>query len=179
MKKFSFDEFRPTIFFLAKFVGIYIIGNLLYGLFVTYYKPNPDPVTRWVTQQTVNALNITGHQAVATDHDKKATTLVVYKKDPVISVFEGCNGINIFIVFAGFLIAFGPYRKTLLWFLPAGLLIIHIFNIARIGGLFMISLYRPHWLYFTHKYLFTAFIYLVVFLLWLWWIRCYSFKKQK
>ena len=49
MTEISFREFKPTIFFLGKFLGLYIAGNLVYGLFVTAYDPLPDPATRWVS----------------------------------------------------------------------------------------------------------------------------------
>jgi exosortase family protein XrtF len=177
MKTFSFEEFKPTIFFLIKFLGFYLVMNMCYGLYVTSYDPSTDPVTRWSTEQTAQMLLVTNHQIEVRDHDKKATTALRYKNRSIVSVYEGCNGVNIIIIFLGFLFAFGPYSKKLIWFIPAGILMIHFFNLVRIGGLFLITLYKPTWLYFTHKYLFTAFIYAIVFFLWLWWVRMASKNK--
>lgn len=177
MKDFSFKEFRPTILFLVKFIGIYLVGNVLYGFYVTSYNPHPDPATHWVSQQTATVLSFIGYETKIIDHARRSTTLLLYQDNAILSVYEGCNGLNVFIVFAAFVIGFGPFQKAMLWFIPLGLLIIHIFNLFRIGGLFFIVLYSPHVLYFTHKYLFTAFIYLIVFLLWIWWVKVFSLKK--
>jgi hypothetical protein len=35
----------------------------------------------------------------------------------------------------------------------------------------------PRYLYFTHKYFFTAILYVVVFVLWIWWVRRYATDK--
>lgn len=178
MSAFSFEEFKPTIFFLIKFLGFYLVMNMLYGLYVTSYDPSPDPVTRWTTEQTSQLLQLTNYKTEVRDHDKKATTAIRYNDRSIVSVYEGCNGLNIMIIFLGFLFAFGPYTKKLLWFIPAGILLIHSFNLVRIGGLFLITVHKPSWLYFTHKYLFTAFIYAIVFFLWLWWVRMASKTKK-
>jgi exosortase/archaeosortase family protein len=83
------------------------------------------------------------------------------------------------IIFVAFLVAFGPMRKALLWFIPVGLLIIHGINLARIALLFWVSLYMPDFMYFTHKYLFTAILYVVVFLLWIGWVKRFALKPYK
>jgi exosortase family protein XrtF len=164
------NEFRPTILFLVKFVGIYFLGNLAYGLWITHYHPRPDPMTSWVTEQSAQVLNITGWEVNAYNHPSKPTTNISSADRGIVAVYEGCNGINVMIVFLAFLLAFGPYTKKLLWFVPLGLLVIHVSNLLRIILLAVVVVHLPDYLYFTHKYLFTAFIYLFVFLLWIWWV---------
>ena len=41
MKTLPLKEFKPTILFLVKFIGIYIVANLLYGIYVTAYATGP------------------------------------------------------------------------------------------------------------------------------------------
>ena len=170
----SFSEFRPTILFLVKFVGIYLVGNKLYGLYITSYDPRPDPVTHVVSVQTAFVLNTCGYDVNAEDRKQKPTTDLMHLGRAKLSVYEGCNGLNTMIIFVAFLIAFGPISKTLLWFIPVGLLIIHLMNLARISLLFFVSEYMPDAMYFTHKYFFTAILYVVIFVLWIWWVKRYS-----
>jgi exosortase family protein XrtF len=167
-------EFKPTIFFLLKFVGLYLVLNVFYGMYVTSFNPRPDPVTRWVTEQTGALLSWVNHPTQTIHQLKKATSTIRHHGHAIVSVYEGCNGVNIVIIFISFLFAFGPYIRKMIWFIPLGILIIHFFNLVRIAGLFLITLYKPQWTYFLHKYLFTAFIYVVVFLLWFWWVNQYS-----
>jgi exosortase/archaeosortase family protein len=49
-------------------------------------------------------------------------------------------------------------------------------NLLRISLLFFVSRFLPDAMYFVHKYLFTAFLYAVIFGLWLIWIR--KFTRQ-
>lgn len=173
----SLVEFKPTILFLVKFLGLYLIGNLLYGLYITSFNPRPDPVTHVVSEQTAELLNVCGYSVVSQDRQNKATTDILYMDSIVLSVFEGCNGINTMIIFLAFLFAFGPISKPLLWFAPLGLIMIHITNLLRISLLFFVTQYLPSAMYFTHKYFFTAILYVLIFGLWIWWVRRYANSK--
>ena len=177
MKNFSVKEFLPTILFLVKFVGIYLVGNFLYGLYVTAYEPTPDPATRWVTGQTAVVLTVCGWPSDTNDRINKPITNLNYKGKNVLAVYEGCNGINVMIIFVAFLFAFGPISNALFWFIPLGLLIIHLVNLARITLLFWVSIYMTEYMYFMHKYFFTAILYVVVFVLWVWWVRKFTIDK--
>jgi exosortase family protein XrtF len=174
----SLKEFKPTILFLVKFVGLYLVGNILYGLFITSFQPRPDPVTHSITVQTGIILNVCGYRVEVEDRSNKPTTDITYFGKSKLAVYEGCNGLNTMIIFVAFLFAFGPISRTLLWFIPLGLIIIHFANLCRITMLFLVSQYMPKAMYFTHKYLFTAVLYVVIFALWLWWVKKYSAKKD-
>ncbi len=163
-------EFKPTILFLVKFMAIYLVGNLIYGWWITDWYPQPDPMTTWVTEQSAMVLNVFGYETTVHDYPDKPTTYLAWDAKGVVSVYEGCNGLNVVIVFLAFLFAFGPFNKQMFWFAPLGLLVIHIANLARVVLLFLVTIHMPDVLYFTHKYLFTAFIYLFVFLLWIAWV---------
>jgi exosortase family protein XrtF len=178
VKDFSIKEFTPTILFLLKFVGIYVVGNFLYGLYVTAYAPAPDPVTHWITDQTASVLTSFGWPTISVALPDKPTTRLDFGGRIILAVYEGCNGINVMIIFIGFLIAFGPLTKQLFWFIPIGLLIIHVMNLARITLLFWVSIYMKHYMYFMHKYFFTAILYVVVFILWVWWVRKFTSEKD-
>jgi exosortase family protein XrtF len=167
-------EFKPTVFFLGKFLTIYLAGNLVYGFFVVSYNPSPDPITNWVTSQTATCLSVLGWPAEHVERTNRPTAAIYYQDKSIVTVYEGCNGVNVMIIFVAFLVAFGPWRKELLWFIPLGILIIHISNLLRIGLLFFVTLYWPNYLYLSHKYLFTAFIYGFVLLLWMLWVKRFS-----
>jgi exosortase family protein XrtF len=177
MKSFSFQEFKPTILFLSKFIGFYLVANLLYGFYVTAYHPAPDPATHWVSHQTSVVLSACGWPTTIRDNSNKPTTSILYEEGSILSVYEGCNGINVMIIFVAFVIAFGSLLRSMLWFIPLGLLIIHVMNLARISLLFFVAEYMPRFMYFTHKYLFTAIIYVVVFILWVWWVKKFAIRK--
>ena len=178
MKALPLKEFKPTILFLVKFIGIYLVANLLYGLYVTAYSPGPDPITSLASRQTAVALGICGWPSTTQDNEKKPTTLLIHEGRSVLAIYEGCNGINIMIIFVAFLFAFGPTGKPLWIFALAGILIIHLMNLLRISLLFWVVLYLPNFVYFVHKYLFTAILFVFVFVLWIVWVRKFSNLKE-
>jgi exosortase family protein XrtF len=178
IKGFSIKEFRPTIVFLGWFIGLYLIGNLLYGIYVTSFKPGPDPVTRWVTENSGFILKACGWPVKVSDYPGKSTTVIWHEGRAVLSVYEGCNGINTMIIFVVFLIAFGPIDRKLIWFIPLGLIIIHLMNLLRITFLFFIAEYYPGAMYFIHKYVFTGILYIVIFVLWILWVKKFSISTK-
>ncbi|MCX7638434.1 MAG: exosortase family protein XrtF [Cyclobacteriaceae bacterium] len=163
-------EFRPALTFILKFIGLYFALNLLYGWYIDVCNPKPDHVTKVVTRQSGKILDLFYEQVEVRDHPFKPTTTIFLGENPVVTVFEGCNGVNVLIVFLSFIFAYGPLTGKLVWFLSLGFLLIHLANLARISLLFAVSYHMPDYLYFTHKYLFTSFIFLIVFLMWAAWV---------
>ena len=86
-------------------------------------------------------------------------------------VGDECNGFKLFSIFAIFILAFPGNWKKKLWFIPLGLLIVHIANVIRVGGLVLINNYYPRFLDFNHLYTFTIFVYGIIFLLWYWYAK--------
>lgn len=171
-------EFRPTILFLAKFIGIYFIANLAYGFWVTSYYPRPDPVTELITHQSAWALRQMGWETSVENSGSRPTTFIECDGRRIVSVFEGCNGIGVGIVFLSFLGAMGPLGRAVGWFAALGLLILYASNVSRIVFLFLVSMNFRQYFYFAHKYLFTASIYAVVLVLWVWWVKKYPRLEQ-
>jgi exosortase family protein XrtF len=171
-----YKQFKPATSFLLQFLALYLVGNLLYGWYVTAWHPQPDPVTHAVTAQSARLLSMFYQNVEVRNHSVKPTTAIWLNGGPVVSVYEGCNGLNVAVVFIAFVLAYGPRGQRLLWFIPLGLLVLHIANLTRISLLFAVSVHLPRYLYFTHKFLFTSFIFFIVFLLWAWWILKLSKK---
>ncbi|MBX2959486.1 MAG: archaeosortase/exosortase family protein [Flavobacteriales bacterium] len=94
-------------------------------------------------------------------------------------VFIGdpCNGLSLFALFTGFIIAFTGKIKYKIPFIILGILFIHLLNVVRIFALTLMSKYAPEVLDFNHKYTFTYFIYTIIFLLWMLWVKKYAQKE--
>lgn len=171
-------EFKPALMFLGKFLAIYIVGNVLYGIFVESYGAEADPITRTVTRQTSAILNLLGYETVIDDHSTEPKIMIKQHGTSVLNVYEGCNGINVMIVFIAFLFAFGGPGGSIAWFLPVGIMIIHVINLVRIYLLFYLSSINSKHFYYYHKYFFTATLYLVVFALWTIWVVQITKKRE-
>jgi exosortase family protein XrtF len=168
-------EFRPTILFLIKFGLIFGLGSFLYGNYIKGYQqfehPIPDPITEWVAQQTLAIVQGIGYDANLW-YPESDPLVVIYIKgfeDDNVTFYEGCNGINIMILFVAFVFAFGSRYKNMLWFMPVGLLAIHLFNLLRLVSLAVMATLSHSVFHFFHKYAFTGVIYAFVLFLWYLW----------
>ena len=171
-------EFKPALTFLGKFLVLYFAGNILYGVYIESRGQNPDAITHVVTAQTSWFLNVLGYETSTDDHPDAPKIALRQAGEIVVNVYEGCNGINVIIVFTAFLFAFGGPARALGVFLPVGVLIIHIFNLLRIGLLFHLALSNSSQFYYYHKYFFTATLYLIVFGLWALWVIRFNEKRK-
>ncbi len=184
------QEFKPTIFFLIRFFVIYFGFSALYGYFIRHYDmaepPATDPITRLVTYNCANTFGWLGYEpAVVRNDHLNAEVMPEQTYDSLwlddnyaVSIEEGCNGINIMIVFMAFVVAIGGRLPNMLLFIPAGLIFIHLANILR---LLLLSLLNVEWggraFHFFHKYGFTAVLYLAILILWYLWVSRYSGKN--
>ena len=94
-------------------------------------------------------------------------------------VFIGvpCNGLDLLALFAGFIIVFKGNWKNKIWYIPLGMMVIYFLNVLRIFALILIENSHPEALEFNHKYTFTIFLYVIVFLGWLIWVKKFSNSK--
>ena len=174
-----FSDFKYSFWFLGKFLAVYFCGNILYGIFIDSYSDQPDPITYWVTHQTSDIQKSFGVNSSIKINEGIRSISMRNDGEGVVNVFEGCNGVNVMIVFVAFLVAYGGPPKRLLWFLPLGLLIIHLFNILRIILLYDAAHRSSEYFYYIHKYVFTAALYVVVIGLWIFWVSRLSSKPVR
>lgn len=162
-------ENKKVVFFLLRFLLVFGGLSLLYGYWIDSYGDDADPFSWWI-----------GHQLVWLFGSENLSLEVIpfhpaiginYMGTSAVSLFEGCNGLAVFILFFAFVFAFKGRWSDLLWFTPAGLLLIHAFNLLRLSLLIHLSHSNSDLFHFMHKYLFTLIIYAAVFLLWILWVR--------
>ena len=85
-----------------------------------------------------------------------------------------CDGVALFALFAIFILAFpGPFLRKL-WFIPAGIVLLHLANIVRVIVLARIQATSPEWLKFNHDYTWPVLVYGVIFWLWYLWAPRFS-----
>ena len=71
-----------------------------------------------------------------------------------VCIGSGCSGLELFILFIGFILLMKGRIIDKLWFVPLGLIGILILNIIRIISLSVIYYHKPEYLDFNHKYTF-------------------------
>lgn len=84
---------------------------------------------------------------------------------------DNCNGIALFALFSGFVIAYPGSWKRKALFIPLGIIIIELLNVFRVICLAILDTYSRAWTEINHTYTFTIIIYGCIFLLWMIWVN--------
>lgn len=167
-------QYRDIFYFLLKCLVLYAIWLIL-RKYIFYPKSSIDQfLISQITYSTSLLLKIFGFSTYV---DR---TFVGIENYPGVSIAFNCNGLSLMYLFASFIIAFTGKLKHKLFFIPLGIIAIHLFNIARTAVLAMLVVYKPGWTEFNHKYTFTTTIYILIFILWVIWVNYFStLKKNK
>jgi len=88
-----------------------------------------------------------------------------------VAVEGSCSGLKQFYQWTILMILFPGSWKKKLWYIPLGLIVIHLNNILRIVILSIVTVHWPqHW-DFIHLWILRPFFYVVIFLLWVLWVE--------
>ncbi len=95
-----------------------------------------------------------------------------------VAVNPSCSGMKQFYQWIILMLLYpGPWKHKL-WFIPMGLVIIHIVNIGRIVGMTFVTINLPQYWDFIHDWMMRPFFYVVMFMLWAWWNDKFRHAKQ-
>ncbi len=95
-----------------------------------------------------------------------------------VCVGSGCSGLELFVLFFGFILLMKGRLIDKLWFIPLGFLGILVLNIIRIISLAIIYYHKPEYLDFNHKYTFVIIVYGAIFGLWVLWVNKFANVKD-
>lgn len=104
---------------------------------------------------------------------------IIFVEHGTICIGSGCSGLELFILFFGFILLMRGRLKDKAWFIPAGFLGILILNIIRIVALSAIYYYNPEYLEFNHKYTFVVVVYGAIFGLWVLWVNKFANRQPE
>lgn len=164
------DKFIST--FILKGVGLYLLWYMLYD--------------NWLLKDGWADHFLIDHLVKTTSFILKNLGYTIFEYADAVGV-DGthgvligtpCNGLSLFALFAGFIIIFPGKWVYKLFFIPLGILLIHVINIFRLVGLALVVVYHPASLEFNHKYTFTVIVYVFIFILWIIWVNKFSTKGK-
>lgn len=91
---------------------------------------------------------------------------VYFGSQRILTIADACNGLELFILYAGFILCFPATLKRKLFYTLLGMPFIHGINLLRCVALGYISLLKPQALDFAHHYLFKIMVYGAILLMW-------------
>ncbi len=152
----------------------YVLWLLIYFLFIKS-QTNWDYLLNYnivsISHEIFNLFGVTSFIDIESDH---VVLILDYSQNTGVWVGDECNGFKLFSIFSIFVIAFPGKTKNKLWFIPLGLVLIHLANVIRVILLLLVLESYPASLDFNHNYTFTVFVYAIIFILWWWWAKKYG-----
>ncbi|HMM12735.1 MAG TPA: hypothetical protein PKE03_11635 [Bacteroidales bacterium] len=95
-----------------------------------------------------------------------------------VDVSPGCTSLKQWLHFIFIMLFFPGSWKHKLWYIPAGILVLHGVNIIRIVGLTLTLIPWSHHFNFFHDYIFKTFFYLLIFVMWVIWVEYFQVKPK-
>jgi exosortase family protein XrtF len=160
---------KTTRFFILAF-ALYFVWYLTHELVIKPYTAIDEKLISLIVSNSADFLKALGFNTYQSYEDKDMQLVGVDGAHPV-WIGAPCNALTLFMFFTLFIMAFPGSIKKKLWFIPMGIIIIHIANVLRVSALALISFYAPTYLEFNHTYTFTIIVYGIIFLLWMWWVK--------
>lgn len=128
-----------------------------------------------ITSASVVVLRVFGFAATI---DAIIPNLVLMAGEQSVVVGPPCNGLVLYALFAGFVLAFpGPWARKA-WFIPTGIVLIWLLNVLRVAALALNHHYYHATVDFNHHYTFTFVVYVCIFGLWMLWARRLAVPAQ-
>lgn len=91
---------------------------------------------------------------------------------------HSCSGLKQILQFVLLMMVFPGLWKRKLWFIPLGIMLIHLTNLFRVIGLSWVIIRFPDYWDFSHDNIFRPFFYVVIFTMWVWWVEKAGRKRQ-
>lgn len=169
---------KPVKLFLFKAVSLLVIWKVIYLVFLLPTRIIDAPATYSVGVATAKALNLLNN---SNDYSSKTEVVnlqtefgmeavnqqaIYLNNKKIVAIEDACNGIELFALYAGFIICLPALFLRKFLFIMMGLVAIYLVNIFRCAIITWILLNYPNLFSFAHHYLFTFIVY--VFIIWFW-----------
>ncbi len=172
-----YQQFKPFLLFLGKFILSYLLLTLVYQLYLDRYDASTfqtDGFTQIVGNQVEGLMQFLGFDGSVAKHPTEASLKLYYKHQWIARIIEGCNALSVIILFVSFVISFSGKIKQMVFFILIGSFFIHFMNVVRIAFLAVLIYNYPQYESFLHGVFFPLVIYGFVFLLWVFWVNNFS-----
>ncbi|MCD4734723.1 MAG: exosortase/archaeosortase family protein [Bacteroidales bacterium] len=187
IEKYKLHAFRDVAIFMIilivfHFLWKFFIGDILSIGFINDSAKFLSLQVFIAAQGILNILhvNYTAFDQMIVGEGLRNNVIYLPEVNGYVSVNLSCSGLKQFYQFFFLLLLYpGPWKHKL-WFIPMGIIIIHIVNVFRIVIMTYVTLHAANSWDFYHDYIVRPFFYVVMFFLWVWWNeKFYLRNKQK
>ena len=177
--KKAFEQFPPQVrIFLLRGLVLFGIWKFVYLFFWAQPRTLDGPLTNTVGSQSVWILNqiyqTKGFKATPVvavtrmEGDYQIAKVSKIDKDGkhLLNIADDCNGLELFILYLGFILSMPASVKRKVIYLIGGVFIIHLVNLLRCVGLSALLMHWDRYFDLAHHYIFKIMVYSTIFVLW-------------
>lgn len=176
-KAFSLRSLLTENDITSFFIRLLVLVSLWFVLYHVILKPKriiDRPLTNFISMSVSKAINAftPDHQIAWRDDSENGRRAYLTKNGlDYFGIYDVCNGIDLMFIYVGIisLLPFAIRRKIL--FSLAGIAIIVLANIIRVTALYYIYIYYNPAFEFSHHYVFTILMYILIFYGWILFIK--------
>lgn len=177
--------------FLIRFLIIFILfESFLYTQNDRYLKLN-EPLTAFVAKNSVQFLQFfhSNHsfefapklsdEIINGEKEVRLVQLIYSNKNPVLLIADGCNGLELYALFIGFIVAIpiGSFLKKTS-FIILGTATLFFINVLRCVGLIELQMGLNKYFDFYHHFLFKLIMYSAIFYGWILYVNSTKTKND-
>lgn len=165
--------------FLRNALIVFFVWKLVYLLFLLDDRVLDQPLTNHVGEGTAWFLNhctpLEGFSAIPMTKSTlfegqlklMEVSQVRHQGKDILLIADGCNGLELIVLYIGFILCFPSSIYKKIMFMVLGMVIIDLANIVRCGGLVFLKQYYEYDLFqFAHHYGFKITLYGIIFMMW-------------
>jgi exosortase family protein XrtF len=170
---------KPVRYFLSMAIAVAVAWKLFYLIFLLNTRILDGPLTNHVGVSSVSVLNKLSGMDDFSTHINVDTTImegqiqvsmvskIMHHNHKVLHIADGCNGLELMVLYSGFIFCFPSNRSRKLWYIIFGVLILDSLNIFRCAALGYVKEYYHPYFNISHHFIFKAIVYTVIVILWI------------
>lgn len=163
--------------FLKRALVIFIIWKLIYHLFLFNGRVIDKPLTDWSTKGAEKVMQVfypssklmlkEEYNTIPELNNEIACSDYLFMNgNKIVGVADGCNALELYVLYIGFLLSFPASLKRVLVFSCVGIVVIYLANIIRLAALASMNMHWVNAVDMAHHYLFKVIVYAIIFGLW-------------
>lgn len=177
--------------FLRNALVVFAVWKLVYIIFLLDDRILDRPLTNHIGKGTAWFLNhctpLDGFSAIAMTKPSifegqlqfTEVSQVRHQGNDILLIADPCNGLELLVLFVGFILCFPASIVKKIIFILLGIVIIDLANILRCGGLVFLKRYYDYDLFqFAHHYGFKITLYGIIFMIWIVFTKDIKFRNS-
>ncbi len=166
---------RSMLYFFLNLLILVSAWFVFYNLILKPGRIIDRPLTNFITASVAKCINLFSSATAPIlwrdDSLNGARAFLTKGGNDIFGIYDVCNGIDLMFIYVGIIMLLPYAFKRKLFFSLAGILIIILGNIIRVLSLYYIFLYYRAAFDFSHHYVFTILMYILIFYGWLLFIK--------